>query len=181
MSAFPPGTAAAEGLACCHVCTKLVPASLHRCTRCRAPVHLRVANSLQVTMALLLTAVVLYVPANVLPIMTTNQLGREIESTILGGVIYLVHHGSYAVAAVIFLASVMVPISKLVALSVLCWTVHRGQATTMEERTRLYRVTEFIGKWSMTDVFVVAILVALIQMGGLLRITAGPAASLLCL
>ena len=68
------------------------------------------------------------------------------------------------------------PISKLVALSVLCWTVHRGQATTMEERTRLYRVTEFIGKWSMTDVFVVAILVALIQMGGLLRITAGPAA-----
>ena len=176
MSAYPAGTAGAEGLACCHVCRRLAPASVHRCPRCGAGMHLRNHNSLQVTMALLITAIILYVPANVLPIMNTDQLGRTIESTILGGVVLLIHHGSYPIAAVIFIASVMVPIGKLVALLWLCWTVSRGHATSHRERTRLYRATELVGKWSMTDVFVVAILVALIHLGGLLRITPGPAA-----
>ena len=111
-----------------------------------------------------------------LPIMTTDQLGSATDSTILGGVVLLVHHGSYPIAAVIFVASVMIPISKLLALSWLCWSVARRHPTSHQERTRLYRATELVGKWSMTDVFVVAILVALIQLGGLLRITAGNAA-----
>lgn len=173
---FPPGTAASEGLACCHVCRKLAAESLHRCPRCGAALHLRIENSLQVTLALLVTAVLLYFPANLLPIMTTDQLGRETESTILGGVVLLIHHGSYPIAAVIFVASVMVPIGKLAALFWLCWTVARGHPTSPRERTVLYRFTELVGKWSMTDVFVVAILVALIHLGGLLRITPGPAA-----
>lgn len=176
MSTFPAGSAAAEGLACCHVCCKLAPLERHACPRCGAPLHFRLPDSLQRTVALLMTATLLYIPANLLPIMTTAQLGQEIESTIIGGVILLVHHGSYPIAAVIFIASVLVPISKLLALSWLCWTVSRGHAASHRERTRLYRAAELVGKWSMTDVFVVAILVALIHLGGIIRITPGPAA-----
>ena len=176
MSEFHADTAAARGLACCHVCLKVAPEALHDCLRCGASLHLRVPDSIQRTWALILTACLLYIPANALPIMTTTQLGRATDSTILGGVIYLVQHGDFPIAAVIFIASVFVPIGKLFALSWLCWSVSRRQATSHRERARLYRLTELVGKWSMTDVFVVAILVALIHLGGVLRITPGPAA-----
>ncbi|MBW2705759.1 MAG: paraquat-inducible protein A, partial [Deltaproteobacteria bacterium] len=92
------------------------------------------------------------------------------------GVVLLIHHGSYPIAAVIFVASVLVPTGKLAAISWLCWSVARRHKTSLQQRTQLYRVAEFVGKWSMTGVFVVAILVALIQLGGLLTITAGSAA-----
>jgi len=175
-TAYPEGTAAAAGLACCHVCRKLAPATLHECPLCGSALHLRKADSIQRTVALVITASLLYIPANVLPIMTTNQLGRPEDSTILGGVVLLIHHGSYPIAAVIFIASVLVPLGKLFAISWLAWTVARGHTTSRQQRTRMYRVTELVGKWSMTDVFVVAILVALIQLGGLLSIQAGAAA-----
>ncbi len=176
MSVYPTGTAAAAGLASCHICAKLSPASVHHCPLCGAALHLRVTDSLQRTIALVITAIILYIPANVLPIMTTTQLGTPEDSTILGGVVLLIHHGSYPIAAVIFIASVLVPTGKLMAICLLVWSVKRGQKTSLVQRTKLYRVTEFVGKWSMTDVFVVAVLVALIQLGGLLNITAGPAA-----
>jgi paraquat-inducible protein A len=176
VSAYPADSAASRGLASCHVCYKLAPQALHRCPRCGAALHLRVPDSIQRTIALLITAVVLYVPANVLPIMTTAQLGRSEDSTILGGVVLLMEMGSYPVAIVIFIASVLVPIGKFVALGWLCWSVARRHATSHHQRTVLYRVTEFIGRWSMTDVFVVTILVALIHLGGLMRITPGVAA-----
>ena len=176
MASYPAGTAAAAGLATCHICHKLTPASQHDCPRCGAGLHLRTTDSLQRTIALLVAACVLYIPANVLPIMTTTQLGAATTSTILGGVALLIDMGSYPVAAVIFIASVMVPSSKILTIFWLCWGVSRGQRTSYRERTVMYRVAEFIGKWSMVDVFVVAILVALIQLGGLLTITAGPAA-----
>jgi paraquat-inducible protein A len=173
---FPAGTAAAEGLACCHVCLKLAPADLHECPVCGAAMHVRKPDSIQRAVALLITAIVLYIPANVLPIMTTYQFGKPLDSTIVGGVVLLVHHGSYAIAGVIFLASVMVPIGKMLAIAWLCWTISRRHTTSRQERLRLYRATEFVGKWSMTDVFVVAVLVALIALGGLLQIKPGPAA-----
>jgi paraquat-inducible protein A len=176
MTEYPIGTAAAEGLACCHVCYKLAPAAHPTCPLCGATLHLRKPDSIQRTLALLATAALLYIPANVLPIMTTEQLGRATDSTILGGVVVLIHHGDYPIAAVIFVASVMVPLSKLFAMTWLCWSVSRHQGSSHYERTRLYRAAELIGKWSMTDVFVVAILVALIHLGGLLRITPGSAA-----
>ncbi len=176
MTGYPSGTAAAQGLASCHTCRKLASATLHRCPRCGAALHLRLTDSLSRTVALLITAVILYVPANVLPIMTTEQLGRTIDSTILGGVVLLWKHGSYPVASVIFIASVLVPLGKMLALAVLCWAASRGEVTRPKEHAVLYRVTEFVGRWSMVDVFVVAILVALIHLGGLLRITPGPAA-----
>jgi paraquat-inducible protein A len=173
---FSPGSAAAEGLATCHTCYKLAPAADHKCPRCGSSLHLRMTDSLHRTLALVVTATILYIPANVLPIMTTTMLGTAEDSTILGGVVILIHHGSYPIAAVIFIASVLVPTGKLLSITWLCWSVARRQATSHRQRTRMYRMTEFVGKWSMTDVFVVAILVALIQLGGLLRITAGPAA-----
>jgi len=168
-------TAADSGLAGCHMCGRLTPVSEHRCPLCGSTLHQRNPDSLQRTVALLCTSVLLYIPANVLPIMTTSQLGRTIESTILGGVVLLVEDGSYPIAGVIFIASVMVPIGKLLSLSWLTFSVARRQPTSREQRARLYRVTEFVGKWSMTDVFVVSILVALIHLGGLMRITPGPA------
>jgi len=173
---YPAGTAAAQGLATCHTCYKLAPASDHKCPRCGSAIHLRTADSLQRTIALVFTATLLYIPANVLPIMTTTMLGTAEPSTIIGGVVLLIHHGSYPIAAVIFIASVLVPTGKLIAITWLCWSVARKQKTSLQQRTRMYRVVEFVGKWSMTDVFVVAILVGLIQLGGLLSITAGSAA-----
>ncbi len=180
MTEFPPESAAAHGIAVCHTCHKLSPASTHKCSRCGAAVHVRQTDSLHRTLALVVTASILYIPANVLPIMTTNQLGQSIDSTILGGVVLLWHHGSYAVAAVIFIASVVVPLGKLFALILLCWSVERGRPENVRERTVAYRVTEFVGRWSMIDVFVVAILVSLIQLGGLLSIHPGTAALAFC-
>ena len=180
MTEFPPESAAAHGIAVCHTCLKLSPASAHKCSCCGAPVHLRQTDSLHRTVALVVTASILYIPANVLPIMTTDQLGQAIDSTILGGVVLLWHHGSYPVAAVIFIASVVVPLGKLLALILLCWSVGRGQQQSVRERTIAYRVTEFVGRWSMIDVFVVAILVSLIQLGGLLSIRPGNAALSFC-
>jgi paraquat-inducible protein A len=133
VTAFPAGTAAAEGLACCHLCYKLAPVALHDCPRCGSALHLRSPESLQRTVALLITAALLYIPANVLPIMTTDQLGNEIHSTIMGGVVLLIQMGSIPVAAVIFIASVLVPLGKLFALSWLCWSVSRRHQTSHRE------------------------------------------------
>jgi paraquat-inducible protein A len=176
VSAFPTSSAAAHGLACCHACHKTAPVSLHVCPRCGAALHLRTPDSIQRTVALVFAAIVLYIPANVLPIMTTDQLGRSVDSTILGGVVLLVHHGSYPIAAVIFVASVLVPTGKLIALLWLSWSVVRGHQSSHRQRASLYRVTEFIGRWSMVDVFVVMVLVALIHLGGLMQVHPGVAA-----
>jgi len=169
-------TAAEQGLAACHLCCKLAPAELHECPRCGSAMHLRKSDSIQRTLALLFTACLLYIPANLYPIMITEQLGKAEGSTILGGVVLLIHHGAIPVALVIFLFSVMVPIGKLMSMFYLVWTVERHSTLSPRQRTVMYQVTEFVGKWSMVDVFVVAILVALVHLGGLLEIKPGIAA-----
>ena len=169
-------TAASRDLASCHVCHKLAPVAEHTCPRCGAALHLRNSNSLQRTLALLITASILYIPANLYPIMITEQLGVAENSTIIGGVVLLIKLGSIPVATVIFIASVIVPLSKLVAMYYLVWSVERLPYENHRKRTRMYLIAEFIGKWSMVDVFVVAILVALVQLGGLLVIRPGIAA-----
>ena len=171
-----PATAAERGLASCHLCLKLASKDLHHCPRCGSALHLRKSASLQRTLALLITALVLYLPANILPIMITDQLGNSIESTILGGVVLLIQLDSIPIAVVIFIASVMVPLGKMLVMFYLCWSVSHGPPVSQRQRTVLYRITEFIGKWSMLDVFVVAILVALVNLGGLLVIRPGGAA-----
>jgi len=169
-------TAASRGLASCHVCCKLAPAAVHSCPRCGAALHLRTTNSLQVTLALLITASILYIPANLYPIMITDTIGGAEISTILGGVVLLIKLGSVPVALVIFIASVIVPLAKLVAMFYLVWSVESSDRENHRQRTKLYEIAEFIGKWSMVDVFVVAILVALVHLGGLLVIRPGIAA-----
>ncbi len=164
------------GLQSCHTCLALVDAAEAVCPRCRSSVHVRIPNSLQRTLALLIAAAILYVPANLLPIMTTDQFGRSTDNTILGGVIVLWNMGSYPVAIVILVASVLVPIGKILTVAALCWTVGSRQPVSARQRITLYRLTEFIGKWSMVDVFVVAILVALIQITGIIVIRPGAAA-----
>ena len=169
-------TAASRNLASCHLCLKLADASLHHCPRCGEALHLRKSNSLQRTLALLVTASLLYIPANMLPIMITDQFGNATDSTILGGVVLLIDMGSVPIAAIIFIASVMVPLGKLITLFYLCWSVGKGRPSNPRQRTVMYRATELIGKWSMVDVFVVSILVALVHLTGLLVILPGAAA-----
>jgi paraquat-inducible protein A len=169
-------TAAKQNLASCHLCLKLASKDTHKCPRCGAAMHVRKPDSLQRTVALLITASVLYIPANLLPIMYTDQLERTIPSTIMGGVVLLIKLGSIPIAAVIFIASIMVPLSKLMTLFYLCWSVNRANPGTERQRTVLYRVAELIGKWSMIDVFVVSILVALVHLSGLIVFRPGAAA-----
>ena len=169
-------TALERGLSVCHVCLALNPVEHHRCARCASTVHPRTPHSLQRTVALLITAAILYLPANMLPIMTTEALGTATDSTIIGGVVLLWDMHSYPVALVILIASVIVPLGKMASLATLCWLVRYGQPMTPQQSTRLYRLTEFIGKWSMVDIFVVAILVALIQIGGVMAVRPGGAA-----
>ncbi len=169
-------TAAEQGLAACHLCCKLAPIAVHECPRCGSAMHLRKSDSIQRTLALLVTACILYIPANLYPIMYTDGLGTREVSTILGGVVLLIELGSVPIAAVIFIFSVMVPSGKLMAMFYLVWTVKRQSPLGPKQRSQMYRVTEFIGKWSMIDVFVVAILAALVHLGGLLVIRPGIAA-----
>lgn len=173
--------AADEGLASCHHCGKLSPLALGRCPRCDGRLHLRKPNSLNVTMALLLAAIAFYVPAMTLPVMRVEGLGTaaaggEADSTILSGVITFWKMGSYPVAIIIFTASVLIPILKILALSWLCLAA-LGRASGPPHATALtYHVTELLGRWSMVDVFVVAILSCLVRLGALMTITPGPAA-----
>lgn len=169
-------SAASQGLANCHICTLTSRVEQQHCPRCGATLHLRIPNSLQRTVSLLITAMVLYLPANFLPITHTDQFGNVLDSTIMGGVILMWEYGSYPVALIIFIASIMIPTAKLAALTWLSWSVSRQDTQRLKQRTSLYRITEFVGRWSMVDVFVVAILVALIQLGGILTIRPGPAA-----
>lgn len=173
---FPEGSAAAKGLANCHVCGELGDiASQSHCQLCHSKLHLRIPNSLQLSLACLLTACLCYIPASILPIMVTEQLGASTSNTIVGGVVTLWSHGSYFIALVIFVASVIVPIGKMMSIAWLCFTVIRPNSALVKHQKLVYEMTELIGKWSMVDVFVVALLVALVQITGLMTIKAGSA------
>ncbi len=131
--------------------------------------------SKQYTWALLITAVFLYIPASILPIMTTRFLGHDVPNTILGGVELLWQDKSYAIAIIIFLASIFIPIAKMISLAWLNYSVQTKSHSLNKQRMILYRIAEFIGRWSMIDVFVVTILVSLIQLGNTMSIYPGPA------
>ena len=138
------------------------------------------SENIQRTWALLATSVLLYIPANSLPIMYTTVLGDEEPNTILGGIIHLWQGGSYPIAAIIFFASVFIPVAKLLVLAWLNYSVQSDSQVLSKERQFFYRITEFVGRWSMVDVFVVGILVSLIQLGNAMSIFPGPAALAFC-
>ncbi|HDZ8925415.1 TPA: paraquat-inducible protein A [Aeromonas dhakensis] len=169
-------SAMSAGLVGCHICGALSEAGADSCKRCGEHLHSRKPGGLNRTWALLFTSIILYVPANLYPIMDTVFLGDDSPSTILGGVLVLWAMGSYPIAAVIFFASVVVPLVKILALLWLCYMVQRGQGTSPLGKLQLYRMTEFVGRWSMIDVFVVAILAGLIRLDNLMTIYPGPAA-----
>jgi paraquat-inducible protein A len=160
----------------CSMCFQTSDIEASHCDLCGSKLHLRIENSLQNTVALLMTSLLLYIPANIYPIMYTTYLGEKTENTIIGGVITLWEHASYPIALVIFIASILVPVVKIVALAWLCFSVKMNRIYFHENNHKMYRLTEFIGRWSMVDIFVVAILVALIQMGNIMSITPGVAA-----
>lgn len=147
------------------------------CPRCATVLHRRKPNAVSRTWAFLIAAALLYLPANVLPIMETHTLFGTQRSTILGGVVYLWLDGSWLLAALVFFASIVVPLLKLIALTVLLVTAQRRSAWRPLERAQLYRLIEFVGRWSMLDIYVVAMLVALVHVSSLAVITAGPAAA----
>lgn len=147
-----------------------------RCARCSAPLHRRIPNSVGWTWAMLVAATLLYIPANVLPVMYTRAIGGTEGDTIMSGVILFWNTGSPGLAIIIFVASIVVPVSKLVALAWLNATVQLRSRAAPLARTRAYRVVEFVGRWSMLDIFVVALTVALVRFDALAVITAGPGA-----
>ncbi len=157
----------------CHQCTELAGLEQSHCHTCGSRLHPMGKHSIQNTWALIVTSILLYIPANFMPIMHTQFLGTETANTILGGVVVLWHHGSYPIAIIIFIASVLVPIGKIIALSWLCYSVQTASEKLYRHRIQLYRMVELVGRWSMVDVFVVAILVALIQMGKIMSIYPG--------
>ena len=157
----------------CHVCGLVLPWQGDRhCPRCGAALHRRKPASIQRTWALVIAAAILYVPANVLPIMSVTSLGKTQSDTILSGAQYLLVHGMWPLALVVFVASVLVPLLKLAILVFLLISVHYRSRWRLRDRTRLYRITEFIGRWSMVDIYVVTVLVALVRLGNLATIEA---------
>jgi len=160
----------------CHRLHRRSAAHLH-CQRCGARLHARCPHSIARTWALLLAAAILYIPANLLPIMSVNFLGNGAPATIMGGVIELIHAGMLPIASVVFIASILVPSFKLCGLVLLLYSVQRHQRLSPRQRILMYRFIEWIGRWSMLDIFVIAILVALVRFGNLASIEAGPGAA----
>ncbi|MDY0012973.1 MAG: paraquat-inducible protein A [Rhodocyclaceae bacterium] len=177
--AKPPLTARTAGLLSCHACGQLSRGTGDhhpRCPRCRAPLHPRKPASIATTWALTLAALILFVPANTLPMMTTVSLAGSQTDTILSGVVFLWQSGSWPLALVVFFASILVPLMKILALLYLALSVQRGSRHAPRARTQLYRAVELIGRWSMLDIYVVTLLVALVRFQGLATVDAGPAA-----
>ena len=172
----PELTARAAGLVGCEVCGKVADVGRTQCARCGAALHSRKASSEQRVWAWLLVGLMCYIPANLLPMLVTSTLGRTTTSTIGGGVIELVHHHAYGVAAIVAIASIVIPVSKFLIIGYLTLSFRHPVSMSLHGRTRLYEVVEFIGRWSMIDVFVVAILTALVQLGFIASIEPGLAA-----
>lgn len=175
-------TAARSGLMSCHACHQLsrIPrVSIHGdaiCPRCEAPLHLRKPNSISRTWALLIAAYILYIPANLLPVMTVISFGKGEADTILSGVKELIHAGMLPIALLVFFASITVPVLKLLVLTYLLLSVQYKSQWRPRERTRLYRMTEVVGRWSMIDIFMISILIALVKLEAVATIEPGPGA-----
>jgi len=170
------------GLVSCHDChllshmPKLSANHAAYCPRCGGELYQRKPNSIMRTWALVIAAMIFYIPANILPMTITSSLGSTQTDTIMSGVIYFIYEGSWQIALVIFTASILVPIMKIIILIYLLLCVQFKSIRHPKELTRLYRLTEAVGRWSMVDIYVVTILVALVKLGLIANIDAGPAA-----
>ncbi len=178
----PRMTALDAGFMHCHVCKKLLdlPARHEEkasCSRCSAHVHPRLPNSISRTWAFLIASIIFYIPANTYPIMTVQKLGEGDGHTIIGGIIALLHSGMYPIAFVVFIASLLVPLLKMLGIALLLLSVQFHWQTSAHHRTKAYRIIEFVGRWSMLDVFMISILVAMVDLGGVAKVYAGTGAT----
>jgi paraquat-inducible protein A len=173
-------SAASAGFLLCHGCGLTLRAATgpgaQACPRCGARLHTRKPDSIGRTWALLIASVILYVPANVLPVMETGSLFGAQTDTILSGVVYLWNSHSWELAVLVFIASIVVPLAKIAALAFLLVSVQLRSTWQPLQRIKLYRLVELVGRWSMLDIYVITILVALVQIKGVANIRAGPAA-----
>ncbi len=171
-------TAAQAGLVSCETCALLArpadPAEPGYCPRCGEELVWRRHHSIQYTWALVLAAAICFIPANILPVLSTTALGSTDSDTIMGGVVFLYTSGSWPLALIVLVASVMVPLGKLIALAYLLIVVQRGSLGANRDRARLFRMVKFIGRWSMLDVFVDTFTVALVQLQPLMSVDPGP-------
>ena len=170
-------TARESGLIACTTCGKVWSPEAEICGHCETPLITRPAQGLSPVWAWLVAGILLYIPANMWPMLITRTLGREDASTILGGVVELTQLGSYGVAFIVFFASIVIPVAKFAAIAVLALAVRHEIAMSQTRLTHLYEVVEFIGRWSMIDIFVVATLAALVQLGFLASLAPRPAAA----
>ena len=171
----PVKTAAGLRMVSCHYCGTLwknVKAHDH-CGCCDASLHIRKPDSLSRTWAYLIAACIMYIPANLLPVMITSTIAGDHPDTIMSGIIYFWVSGSWELAMIIFIASFLVPLFKLAALMLLLIMVHRRSNWRPLQRAQLYRLVEITGRWSMLDVYVVALLAGLVQLKGFATIYAG--------
>jgi paraquat-inducible protein A len=167
----------------CHDCG-LVAADTgshgQRCVRCGCKLHRRKPDSIMRTWAYLIAAAILYIPANLLPVLNTDSLYGNKDDTIISGVVYFWDTGAPELAVIIFVASIVVPMLKLAALSLLAWTAQRRSRWRPMQRTVLFRMVEFIGRWSMLDIFVITVSVALVRFDAMAMMTPRPGALAFC-
>ncbi len=170
-------SAARLGLVSCETCELLSrPASAQEpgyCARCGEKLEFRRRASIETTWALVISAAICFIPANALPVLNTTTLGSTDGDTILGGIVFLYTSGSWPLALVVLIASVMIPLGKIAALVYLLISIQRRSVMSNRERTRLYRMVVFIGRWSMLDVFVDTFTVALVQLSPLMSVAPG--------
>jgi paraquat-inducible protein A len=157
-----------------HALEPLRPGTVAACTRCGSTIARRTFASLHLTAAFSLAAIILYVPANVFPIMQMNIYGATSENTVWEGCVRLFQDGQWGIAIVVFMASILIPLLKLIGLFVLVTATMLNVSSFKPQRTWLYRVIDSIGRWAMLDVFVLAILVSLVKLQRLATIIAGP-------
>jgi len=160
----------------CELCGHLQEDSISECYQCGAPMHQRIPHSIILTWGYALAATLFLIPANLLPMMVVTALGSDEGSTIMEGVIYFMKHGEFAIGAIIFIASIAVPIFKLMVLFYLLMIVRFKWHDRAMQATKLFHLIHFIGKWSMLDIFVVALMVSIVQFQSLASIHTGAAA-----
>lgn len=157
----------------CHATVRRTKAAHLRCPRCRARLHERKPHSLAATTALVIAAALLYVPANVLPVMTTRTFFDDEPDTIMSGVLVLLQSGSWPIAVLVFVASIVVPLLKILALGVLLYSAWRPSPHRRRQRSELFRMVEFIGRWSMLDIYAISLLATLVQIQSFASIIVG--------
>lgn len=171
-----------NGLVACHSCEKLLhQKEFSTCPRCHSALHSRTPGSITKTWALVLTSAILFIPANLLPIMQVDFLGVPDRSTIMDGIIYFFKHGDYPIGLIIFAASILVPLFKVVGLIIILFTVRSRKNRYLLQKAKMFRFIEFIGRWSMLDIFVIALLAVLVDFGFLTSVHAAPAATYFCM